>query len=190
MLRRLTTATTLAMVIAGATSVQGHQATGVATRYDDFNRLSVQQRREQFGRMSPKEKALTVRTHAERWIAANHARLGSSQVRLLREAAASLTPEFYSTPTDPRALKREREVEASMRCRVNPDVAAAAFDVFDTSPLPASQSRWTYPSLRLDPIDGQAARPLERQIRPTGIHGLQHEDRDAMVRISAGLLPV
>ena len=144
MLRRLTTAAALALGVATAVGPQAQQSLANAANYDEFMRLPVQQRREQFSKMAADNKAFIVRTHAERWVAANKARLGSAELRALQEATAFVTPKIYATPMDPLTLKGENEVKANMRCRVNTTDAVAAFNVFDASPIRREKSRWTY----------------------------------------------
>lgn len=144
MLHRLTTAAVLALAIATPVGLQAQQSLANAADYDEFMRLPVQQRREQFSKMPAENKAFIVRTHAERWVAANKARLGSAELRALQEATTFVTPKIYATRMDPLTLKRENEVKANMRCRVNTNDAVAAFNVFDASPIPREKSRWTY----------------------------------------------
>jgi hypothetical protein len=144
MLHRLTKAAVLVLGIATAVGLHAQQSLANATDYDEFIRRPVQQRRDQFSKMPAENKAFIVRTHAERWVAANKARLGSAELRALQEATAFVTPKIYATPMDPLTLKGENEVKASMRCRLNTNDAVAAFNVFDASPIPAEKSRWTY----------------------------------------------
>lgn len=144
MLVRLTTAAFLALVLATAAGLQAQQSSPIAADYDKFMALPAQQRREQFDLMSAEARAFTVRTHAERWIAANEARLGSVELAAIREAVRFITPRIFATPMDPTVLKRENEVKAHMRCRVNTDDVMAAFDVFGASPIRQEKSRWSY----------------------------------------------
>jgi hypothetical protein len=148
MFRTLVVAATIAVLVAGVVGARGQQPTTTkpanAITYDEFMRLPVQQRQEQFSRMGADSKALMVRTHAERWVAANRTQLGSSELGALQEAIAFITPRIYEAPMDPQALKRESDVKASMRCRVNTDDAMAAFSVFNASPVPQGRSRWSY----------------------------------------------
>jgi hypothetical protein len=107
-------------------------------------RQPVQQRQERFSRLGADSKALMVRTHAERWVAKNKTRLSSSELGVLQEAIAFITPRIYEAPMDPQVLKRESDLKASMRCRVNTDDVFAAFDVFNASPISQEKSRWSY----------------------------------------------
>ncbi len=112
--------------------------------YDEFMRLSVRQRQEQFSRLGADSKALMVRTHAERWVAANETRLSSSELGALEEAIGFITPRLYEAPMDPQVLKRASDVKTSMRCRVNTEDVVAAFSVFNASPTSQEKSRWSY----------------------------------------------
>jgi hypothetical protein len=112
--------------------------------FDEFMKLSIKQRHEQFSRLGADGKAFMVRTHAERWLAANRPRLGSSEVAVYQEAIAFVTPQIYEGPMDPHVMKQEQDVKASMRCRVNPADVAAAFDVLGRPALGATEARWSY----------------------------------------------
>ena len=148
MFRALMVAATIAVLLGGAMGLRGQQPTPTrpanAITYDEFMRLPVQQRPEQFSRLGADSKALVVRTHAERWVAANKTRLSSSELGVLQEAMAFITPRIYEAPMDPQVLKRENEVKARMRCRVNTDDVMAAFNVLGASPIPQEKSRWSY----------------------------------------------
>jgi hypothetical protein len=141
-------AATIAVFMGLTVGLGGQQPTPTkpanALTYDEFMRLPVQQRQEQFSRLGADSKAFMVRTHAERWVAANTTRLGSSDLVALQEAIAFITPRIYEAPMDPQVLKRESDVKAGMRCRVNTDDVVAAFSVFNASPMPQEESRWSY----------------------------------------------
>jgi hypothetical protein len=115
-----------------------------AITYDEFMRLPVQHRQELFSRLGADSKALIVRTHAERWVAANRTRLSSSELGVFQEAIAFITPRIFEAPMDPQVLKRESDLKASIRCRVDTDDVMAAFSVFDASPISREKSRWSY----------------------------------------------
>ena len=148
MFRALIVAATMAVFMGLTVGLGGQQPTPTtpanAITYDEFMRLPVQQRQEQFSRLGPDSKASMVRTHAERWVAANKTRLGSSELGALQEAIAFITPRIFEAPMDPQVLKRENDIKTSMRCRVNTDDVAAAFSVFNASPISQEKSRWSY----------------------------------------------
>ena len=141
-------ATTTAIIVCcwtGAWSQQTAAPTGVSTiSYDNFMRLDIKQRSERFPQLSAENMAMIVRTHGERWLAKNRARLDRSEIAVFEEAIAFVTPQLYEKPLDPRVMKKEEDVKASLRCRVNPDDVLAVFDVFGRSDSTAAQARWTY----------------------------------------------
>ncbi len=141
-------AAVLAIILGIGGHVQTQQANTAqslnAAKYDEFMRLSAQQRHEQFSRLGADGKAFMVRTHAERWIAANRARLSSSELGAVQEAIGFITPRLYEAPMDPQVLKQESDIKASMRCRVNTDDVVAAFSVFNASPIRQEKARWSY----------------------------------------------
>jgi hypothetical protein len=150
MFRAFVLAATIAVLVGGAIGVRGQQPTplksSTTVNYDNFMRLATGQRRERFGQIGAENQAAVVRTHAERWLAGNRARLDSSEVAVFQEAIAFITPRIYQRPMDPQVMKQEQDVKSSMRCRVNPADVAAAFDVFGRPALGATQARWSYMS--------------------------------------------
>ena len=148
MFRALMVAAAIAVLLIGAVGLHGQQGAPArpanAITYDEFMRLPVQQRHEQFSRFAADSKASMVRTHAERWVAANKTRLSSSELGVLQEAIAFITPRIFEAPMDPQVLKRESDLRSSMRCRVNTEDVAAAFSVFSASPISQEKSRWSY----------------------------------------------
>ena len=142
-------ATTMAIIVCCWISAWSQQQTaaptgGSTTTYDDFMRLDIKQRLERFPQLSAENMATIVRTHGERWLAKNRARLDRSEIAVFEEAIAFVTPQLYQKPLDPQVMKKEEDVKASLRCRVNPDDVLAVFDVFGRSDSTAAKARWTY----------------------------------------------
>lgn len=74
------------------TSVGQQPAARVAAAqitYDQFIQLDPQARRERFGRLNAENKALIKRTHAERWLVRNRARLSEAQSPCRRKRSSS-----------------------------------------------------------------------------------------------------
>jgi hypothetical protein len=112
--------------------------------FDDFMRLDPQNRRERFNQLDPTNKAMLVRTHAERWLAKNRDRLGASEQACIEEAITLATPEVFNPPVDPTTARRQDEFTERYRCRVNPADVSAAFDVLGLRGNSARNQRWTY----------------------------------------------
>lgn len=102
--------------LTGALQVPPGQASEAAVSYESFMQLDAQVREERFGAMSPENKSLIMRTHAETWLAKNRARLSTSQVALVQDAIEFLSPELYRNPTDPGFDEKGRELEKAFRC--------------------------------------------------------------------------
>jgi hypothetical protein len=68
--------------------------------YDGFFLCSVEERREIFNEISADNRAFLVKTHAERWLAANRSRLTDEQVSVVEELIQSILPEWYKTKHD------------------------------------------------------------------------------------------
>lgn len=142
----LVTASAMAAVLCvGIASATPLQTPPIARdlSYEDFVRLDAKQRREAFGRLTPESKASIVRTHAERWLSDNRQRLSSNELSIFQEIIATVTPDLYRKPPDPSSIRRERDINANSRCRVNPEDVVAAFDVFEEK-ISAAKTRWAY----------------------------------------------
>ena len=138
----------VAVVLSGGIGVQAQQTappTGVSTiTYDSFMRLDAAHRMAEFNRVGPENKAMLFRTHAERWLAGNRSRLSPSEINVFQEVIASVTPEIYEKPLDPKVMKKEADITESLKCRVNPDDVLAMSDVFGRRDRAATATQWTY----------------------------------------------
>ena len=72
----------------------------VEINYDQFYLKSFDKRREIFNEISAENRAFLVKTHAERWLAANRSRLTREQVSAVEELNQSISPEWYKTRHD------------------------------------------------------------------------------------------
>jgi hypothetical protein len=68
--------------------------------YDQFFLTPVNERRNIFTEISAENRAFLVKTHAERWLAANRSRLTHEQVSIVEELIQSISPEWYKTKLD------------------------------------------------------------------------------------------
>ena len=132
-------------------SAQGHtrqRTPGAASSfiaYDDFMKLSDDQRRGHFGELSAENKSLIVRTHAERWLANNRGHLTASEVAVFQEVIGFITPERYARGANTALDREEGALRAKMRCRVSPDDVVQAFNVFGAaSESGVRKPTWTY----------------------------------------------
>ena len=135
-----------AVVGAQAHPRQGAQgATPPVVAYDDFMRISAEQRRGSFGALSAENKSQIVRTHAERWLAKNRVRLTTSEVGVFQEMINFITPERYAKRPETAMDKEEQALRAKMRCRVSTEDVVEAFNVFGTrSQTGVAKPKWTY----------------------------------------------
>jgi hypothetical protein len=109
----------------------------VQISYDQFMKLDPGLRAARFQDANADTKAMIMRTHAERWLAGNRARLTSGQVTLVQEAIALVTPALYGRSVDPELTRKSQEVEAKFKCRLRHSDILAAFNPTGT-PMPAS----------------------------------------------------
>jgi hypothetical protein len=74
-----------------------------------------------------------ARTHVERWLDRNRARLTAPGTKVFEEIAAVITPEIYRRPPDRTYDERDKALMATMRCRVSPEDVNEATNVLDSS---------------------------------------------------------
>ena len=78
--------------------------------YDQFFVKPLKERIKIFNEISAENRALLIKTHAERWLAANRSRLTHEQVAIVEEIIGSISPEWYKPE---RVFEKiEQEVEA------------------------------------------------------------------------------
>lgn len=135
-------ATGIFLLLSGAGGPLPQPATAQASFYDDFMKLDLDQRRERFVSLNAEHRSLVVRTHAERWLVANRARLTADEVGLFEELIAFVTPERYQR-TQSAPDREEQALREKLRCRVNPDDVMSAFGVLRQAPE-SRPERWTY----------------------------------------------
>lgn len=68
--------------------------------YDGFFLCSDEERRKIFNEISADNRALLIKTHAERWLAANRSRLTDEQVSVVEELIQAISPEWYKAKHD------------------------------------------------------------------------------------------
>jgi hypothetical protein len=114
------------------------QTPTIQISYESFIALDLDARAERFREVNPETKAHLMRTHAERWLAANRERLSAGQIELVQEVIAFIIPEHYATDTEEEA-RRSRELEEKLRCRLRYSDIMTAFKLT----LPPPEASWT-----------------------------------------------
>jgi hypothetical protein len=102
-------ALTVSVVCAGQI-LMAAQAGGVSITigYDEFMVKPVSDRIEVFNEISPENRAMLVRTHLDRWIRQNRARLTAEQLAAMEANLAFITADKYRTPRQA-GLEAERQ---------------------------------------------------------------------------------
>lgn len=77
--------------------------------YDQFMPQPLQERLRLFNEMSAENRALIMKTHVERWLAANRPRLTDEQVAVVEEMFRIITPESYQEERDFEKIHQEAE---------------------------------------------------------------------------------
>jgi hypothetical protein len=148
MLRIGLIAASVVLAVGGAAdhTQQGPRAAaGSMIAYDDFMKLSADQKRARFGEMNAENRSAIVRAHAERWLKNNRGRLTASEVSVFQELIGFITPERYRRRANTDTGKEEEALPAKMRCRVSSDDVVQAFNVFGVASESGVETRrWTY----------------------------------------------
>ena len=71
-----------------------------AIGYDQFLPLLPDERCKIFNEISAENRALLMKTHAERWLNANYSRLTQDQFAVVEEIICFITPEKYQEDRD------------------------------------------------------------------------------------------
>jgi hypothetical protein len=77
--------------------------------YDDFFIKPRNERLDVLNEISAENRALLIKTHVERWRAANRLRLTSEQIAILEEMISFITPEKYQADRDMEKIHLEVE---------------------------------------------------------------------------------
>lgn len=77
--------------------------------YDEFMPQPLSERLNIFNEISAENRALLVKTHVERWLAANQIRLTPEQVAIVKDVIRFIVPEQYQEGRDFEKVHREAE---------------------------------------------------------------------------------
>lgn len=78
--------------------------------YDEFMPQPFQERRRIFDEISAENRVLLIKTHIERWLAANRQRLNNEQIAVVEETILPfITPERYQVERDTEKVEQEAD---------------------------------------------------------------------------------
>lgn len=80
--------------------------------YDVFYLKPVKNRIKIFSEISAENRARLVKTHAERWLAANRSRLTDEQIAVVEEVVRSIKPDWYKDRESINEINPEAEALA------------------------------------------------------------------------------
>lgn len=125
--------TVLAVALSLAVVVDADQLAPDPTRpsYDEFMRLSADERESRILQMGLAGRLALRRIHAQRWLDKNRASLRASQVAVVQEAIDFISPERYDAPYDPELAKQEADIAHRLACALGEQRALAAFTFRD-----------------------------------------------------------
>ena len=114
--------------------------------YESFVQLDPPARLRQFQTLSPDNKALIFRTHAERWRDQHRSRLTAAQISLVEEVIAFMTPEVFRRPMSRDVDERLGQLEAKFRCQLPRSYVRELFGAMNGPSRPASwlDDVWTW----------------------------------------------
>jgi hypothetical protein len=101
----------LSTVGLGVAVAQAPRQSSAQVDYDTFMKGTVQERIRLFNEVSAEYRAALVRTHIERWLEQNEARLTQEQIQLMHENLEFVTPDAYRTSRPPELLERAKALE-------------------------------------------------------------------------------
>ena len=84
---------------------QGQQTIG----YDQFMPQPLHERRRIVNDVSAENRALLIKTHVKRWLAANRSRLDHEQIAVVEELIGFISPEKYQVQRDEEKVMKEAE---------------------------------------------------------------------------------
>ena len=77
---------------------------------EQFFGRPVKERLKIFNEISADNRAFLIKTHAERWLAANRSRLTGEQVAVVEELILTISPDWYKTDRHFKEINPEAEV--------------------------------------------------------------------------------
>jgi hypothetical protein len=86
-----------------------------AATYNNFMKLTAEQRRVRFSSLDNDTKAFLVRSHAREWLSRNQAKLSKSEVALFEEAISMVRSETYDRPSDPQLAELEAKLVVGVK---------------------------------------------------------------------------
>jgi hypothetical protein len=114
--------TASALVVVSGFSVSNRQAPAkppkVQITYDAFMALDDKQRADRFDSYDPETKSVLMRTHTQRWLEKNQQRLSRSQIELVHELIAYLSPDAYRNAGSLENQRRSQELYDKLKCRI------------------------------------------------------------------------
>jgi len=133
----------LALLSVVPASASGQHAAPGSTSfisYDEFTNLSDQAQRPRFAGLTAENQSHLVRTHAERWLHVHRGELSASQIQIVEETIAFLTPEVYAKPQATALVAQEASLTQRLACTLGRDKAREAFKLMRVDAAPAPES--------------------------------------------------
>ena len=94
--------------------------------YDDFRRMTWEERSAIFSALSSEEKAELVRSQVSGWFDRHIAELTPEQIEILQEASRMVVPELYERPISEEVVAKVKDLEKRARSLLTPRQAAEA----------------------------------------------------------------
>ena len=114
---------------------------GEEVSYDDFIRLTPEERQSKFAQFSAETRSALKREHATRWLARNAGQISPGQEALIREAIAFLSPELYRNPTSAALRQQEADLKRRLECSLGSRQLIEALTFLGPQPPPTWDDR-------------------------------------------------
>lgn len=133
---------------AGITGTQAPSGSGASAQvqvqpmtYEAFMAVGTPKRSEVFATLTPENKSALKRAHAEAWLARNRQRLSATQIAVVQEAIAFLSPELYRQPAIAEMRVKEGKIRQQLECTLNRSDVIEAFTFLTPGPAPTFSER-------------------------------------------------
>lgn len=106
--------------------------------YDTFIRQPPNQQRLAFAMLTAENKSVIKRAHAQHWLDQHRAELAASQVAVVEEAIAFVSPDLYRNPADAKLRQKEEALRSKLTCALGRRRVQEAFAFLE----PAKGETW------------------------------------------------
>jgi hypothetical protein len=127
--------------IALAVGVDARSSQANRPTYDEFIRLSAEERDLLYAKLTVAQKGELLRAQFQHWLEDNRKTLNSKQIAAVTDAIILATPDGLRLSQDPKGVDRQLAVSSNLYCSLGPELAYA-FAKGEPPPKPVERT-WT-----------------------------------------------